>query len=230
MRRIFSYSISSFLILILWCCQILHAQGTKHPLDPLSWQEYWQVLEVLQKNDHLDEKTGFSHINLVLPDKSVVWNWKPGMEVPRSAFAIVHQDSATFKAEINLVNSKLEKWEALEGIQPTWLDREFQGMTSKVKEHPEFIAAMKKRGYEDLTFIDAHFWPPGYYGTEEQKDRRIAHSTWVDVSNARNVWSREITGLTVVVDLDTGELLRFLKPGKFQDLSVYLNQMGQGLL
>ena len=43
--------------------------GAQHPLDPLSWQEYWTVLEVLQEADHLDGKTRFSMVNLKEPPR-----------------------------------------------------------------------------------------------------------------------------------------------------------------
>ncbi len=189
------------------------AQSVQHPLDPLSWQEHWTVLEVLRDADHLDEETGFSHINLLPPDKAMVWGWQSGDALPRAAFAVVHQDSLTYRAEVDLVNRKLMKWELQEGIQPTFLGREFGKMMSQVKEHPEFITAMKKRGYDDLTFIEGSFGPPGYFGTEEQKGRRIGHGHFTDIRGVRNSWTRGIEGLTVVVDLDTEEILRVVDEG-----------------
>jgi len=177
------------------------------------WQEYWTVLEVLQSNNHLDGKTRFSHINLSSPDKSVVWNWDGKQKAPRAAYAVVHQGEKTFKAEVNLNNRSLISWNELLGIQPTWLGEEFGSMLDKVKEHPDFIAAMKKRGYDDLTFIEGFFGPPGYFGYEEQVGRRIAHGSFVDVRDARNLWSRGISGLTVVVDMHTEEILRIVDEG-----------------
>lgn len=205
----------SFLLLFLFFSvyQFANGQQAKHPLDPLTWQEYWTVLEVLQTSDHLDADTRFSHINLVQPDKSFVWQWSKNQDLPRVAFAVVHQKEKTFKAHVNLITRKLEDWKELKGIQPTWLEQEFGSMTEKAKKHPEFIAAMKKRGYDDLTFIEGYFWPPGYHDTEEQRGRRIAHSIWMDVRNVRNTWAREIEGLTVVVDMNTEEILRVVDEG-----------------
>ncbi len=213
MKTIHQLRIFLLLSLFLLIGNLSYGQQTNHPLDPLTWQEYWTVLEVLQETDHLNADTRFSHINLVQPNKTLVWQWNKTKEIPRVAFAIVHQKKKTFKAEVNLVNRKLETWNELKGIQPTWLEQEFGSMVDKVKQHPEFIAAMKKRGYKDLTFIDGVFLPPGYFGTEEQKGKRIAHSQWMDVRNARNTWSRGIEGLTVVVNLDTEEILRVVDEG-----------------
>ncbi|WP_242158712.1 hypothetical protein [Aestuariivivens sediminis] len=190
-----------------------HSQNTQHPLDPVTWQEYWTVLDVLHSTNHLDSKTRFSHINLLPPEKSVVWDWSGNQKAPRAAYAIVHQEEKTYRAEVNLNTRSLDLWKELKGIQPTWLNEEFDKMLDKVKEDPQFKAAMKKRGYEDLTFIEGFFGPPGYFGKEEQKGRRIAHGTFVDVRYARNLWSRGISGLTVVVDMHTEDILRIVDEG-----------------
>ena len=39
--------------------------------------------------------------------------------------------------------------------------------------------------------------PPGYFGTEEQRGRRVGHVTCNDARGVRNSWSRQIGGLTV---------------------------------
>lgn len=188
-------------------------QRAVHPLDPLSWQEYWTVLDVLHQTENLDSDTRFSHINLILPDKMSVWDWDETTELERKSFAIIHQGDKTYRAEVNITQRVLDSWTELTGIQPTFLGEEFGSMLGKVKEHPEFIAAMHKRGYDDLTFIEGFFGPPGYFGTEEQKGRRIAHGSFVDTRYARNTWGRGISGLTVVVDLHTEEVLRVVDEG-----------------
>ncbi|MEE2711103.1 MAG: hypothetical protein VYA69_16080, partial [Gemmatimonadota bacterium] len=59
----------------------MHAQDTRHPLDPLTWQEYWTVLEVLRDVGHLDSKTRFSMVNLKEPAKALVRQWSPGEHI-----------------------------------------------------------------------------------------------------------------------------------------------------
>ena len=135
----------TLLFLFLLTFQFSFSQHIIHPLDPLTWQEYWTVLDVLRSTEHLNDKTRFSHINLMSPDKSLVWSWDGKQSVPRAAFAIVHQVEKTFRAEVNLKDRSLISWNELTGIQPTWLGEEFGKMLDKVKEHPDFIAAMKKK-------------------------------------------------------------------------------------
>jgi primary-amine oxidase len=67
------------------------AQNIEHPLDPLSFQEYWTVLEVLRDAGHLDDETRFSIVNLKEPSKNLVWGWAKGNRFPREASAIVRQ-------------------------------------------------------------------------------------------------------------------------------------------
>jgi primary-amine oxidase len=195
------------------CGPTAHAQAPQHPLDPLGWQEYWTVLDVLAEAGHLDDATEFSRIQLLEPDKAGVWNWEPGSSIDRSAFAVVRQGTRTFEAVIDISGSRLISWAELTGAQPMWLGREFGSGASQVKEHPEFIAAMERRGITDLTFIECNAIPPGYFGTPEQQGRRIGYVYCQSPRGVRNTWARSIGGLTVVVDMADGTVLRVVDEG-----------------
>ncbi|UCF38544.1 MAG: hypothetical protein JSU96_06805 [Acidobacteriota bacterium] len=209
MKRVFVLSLAGMLI----ACSVGFAQRINHPLDPLNWQEYWTVLEVLQREGHLDSKTRFSMVNLDQPPKEAVLKWTEGQPIPRQAYALVRQGRDTYEALVNLVDSTLVKWTKTEGIQPNWLGEEFSKMVDKVKEHPDFVEAMKKRGYDDLTLIDCMTIPPGYYGTPEEQGRRIGHVGCVDPRGIRNNWTRGIENLTAIVDLDDEEIIRIVDEG-----------------
>ncbi len=189
------------------------AQKVRHPLDPLNFQEYWQVLETLRRAGRVDAETRFSLVNMVPPLKDLVWKWKKGESFPRSAFALVRQDERTFKAVVDLRGGELTSWKELQGIQPNWLSEERSALTKEIKEHPDFLAAMKARGIDDLTFIDCRVGPPGYYGTDEQRGRRVGNVTCRDARHVRNQWTRGIEGLTAVVDLHAEKVLRVVDEG-----------------
>jgi len=191
----------------------LLAQKIEHPLDPLSFQEYWTVLEVLRDAGHLNAETRFSMINLREPPKSLVWGWSKGQDFPREAFAVVRQGTEAFEAVADLKQRKVVSWTKLDGVQPNWLREELGAMDKEVKKHPDFIAAMKKRSITDFTFIGCTALPPSYFGTEEQRGRRIAHVQCSDARGVRNTWPREIPGLTVVVDLNEKKVLRVVDEG-----------------
>ena len=168
--------IASLLALLTVVSFARASQDGQHQLDPMTWQEHWTVLEVLRDNGHLDAGTRFSMVNLREPPKQTVLEWKQGQAFTRRAFALVQQKKKqTFEAVIDLNKRKLVPWQELEGMQPNWLAEEYESMADTVKQHADFIAAMERRGITDLTFIDCFVGPPGYFGTDEQKDRRIGH-------------------------------------------------------
>jgi Cu2+-containing amine oxidase len=77
----------------------LAAQSVDHPLDPLSFREYWVVLEVLQAAGHVNADTRFSIVNLREPSKAFVWKWSRGTTIPRQASALVRQGPDTFRSD-----------------------------------------------------------------------------------------------------------------------------------
>jgi primary-amine oxidase len=189
------------------------AQNVRHPLDPLSFQEYWAVLEVLQDAGRLNADTRFSIVSLRQPDKKIVWSWSNGQDFPRQAFAVVRQGVEAYEAVVDLKRRTLISWTRLQQVQPNWLEEEFRTMEKEVKSHPDFIAAMKKRGIMDLTFYRCRGGPPGYFGTDEQRGRRIAHVQCSDTRGVRNTWPRQVPGLTAVVDLNAKQVLRVVDEG-----------------
>ncbi len=196
------------ILLLLTALGQSHAQSVQHPLDPMSWQEFWTVLEVLRDADHLDASTRFSMVNLEEPEKELVWTWSPGQDYARTAYALVRQGVRTFEARIDLLSHNMLSWNEVIDAQPNWLSEEYASMTDLVKDDPEFREAMARRGYDDLTFVDCWAGPPGYFGTEEQRDRRVAHVSCEDVSGVRNTWARQIEGVMAVVDMNTRKILR----------------------
>ncbi|MCZ6887555.1 MAG: hypothetical protein O7H39_03590, partial [Gammaproteobacteria bacterium] len=185
----------------------------EHPLDPLTFQEYWTVLQVLERENHLNATTVFYNVFLIEPDKRNVWNYSTGDVFERRAKAVVGNGSQTAEAIIDLDEASLESWVVLEGIQPNWLARDFMAAGPAIKRHPDFIAAMDRRGIQDLQFVDCVVLPPSYFGTEEQRGRRIGHAACEYAPGVQNVWTRKIEGVTVVLDMDESEVLRVVDEG-----------------
>lgn len=185
----------------------------RHPLDPLDWGEHWTVLEVLRDAGRLNDSTRFSLVRLHEPDKTMAWDWRPGQPFTRTAFAMVRQQARTYEAVIDVTGSRLVSWTEAPGAQPGFLDEEYGSVVGAVKEHPEFLAAMRRRGITDLTFIDCFTIPPGYFGIPEFEGRRIGHTYCEDVRRVRNTWVRQIEGLTVIVDMNTQEVLEVVDEG-----------------
>jgi primary-amine oxidase len=189
------------------------AAQTQHPLDPLSWQEHWTVLEVLRDAGHYTNATGVALVSLHEPPKTLVWEWQPGRPVPRAAAAVLLQEDGTYEAVVDLLARQLVSYTHVPGAHAHWLDYEFGSMDAEVKEHPAFIAAMHRRGITDFTFIDCGGGPPGYFGIPEEEGRRIAYVGCHDARGVRNTWTRTIEGLTIVFDMDSREVVRVVDEG-----------------
>jgi primary-amine oxidase len=200
-------------LLCALCVPRAASAQARHPLDPLSWQEHWTVLEVLREAGHYSVETGVALVSLLEPPKQGVWQWTPGQPITRSALAVLLEDDGTYEAVVDVVGRRLLSYTHRPDAQAHWLDYEFEAMDADVKEHPAFIEAMHRRGITDFTFIDCGGGPPGYFGIPEEEGRRIAYVGCHDARQVRNLWTRTIEGLTIVYDMNSREVLRVVDEG-----------------
>ena len=189
------------------------SQPIQHPLDPLSWDEYWTVTKTLHQAGYYNKETTLTSVNLSEPSKDLVLKWKPGKTIPRSAKVIVRQEDKTYRAIADLKKAEVTDWTLLEGIQPMWSGFEYGSMDEKLMAHPEVIAALENRGYSNLTFISSETLPLGPFSIEEEAGRRIGHAIFMEYRGERTGWHREIDGLVVVVDLNSEEILKVIDEG-----------------
>ena len=189
------------------------AEAAGHPLDPLSYKEIWRVLELVRDAGHMDRETRFSQLTLHEPPKRDVLAWRPGTAMPRKAYAVVRQGKDAFEGIVDLASDRIASWSPLNGIQPNWSEEDFKAVLDKVMEHPDFLAGLEARGISDTTFLDCSTGPPGYFGTEEERGRRIGNVRCAEPRGVRNAWTRQVEGLSAVVDLDSEEVLRVVDDG-----------------
>ena len=203
-------------IRLILLASLVAAQPTNaadHPLDPLSYQEVWRVLELVRSAGHMDRETRFSQLTLHEPPKQAVLAWHPGAAMPRKAYAVVRQGKDAFEAIVDLAADRVSSWSPLNGVQPNWSGDDFKAVVDKVLEHPDFLAGLEARGISDTTFLDCSTGPPGYFGTEEERGRRIGNVRCTEPRGVRNAWTRQVEGLSAVVDLDSKEVLRVVDDG-----------------
>jgi primary-amine oxidase len=200
------------MLLILVAAPATGLAQERHPLDPLTWEEHWTLLEVLRDAGRFNDSTRIALVTLHEPPKADVWAWTPGEALPRMAQAVIKQQSDSYETVVDLTGRRIVSWEEAAG-QPNWLPEEFEAMESHVKKHPEVIEALARRGISDLTFVECGGGPPGRFGLPEEEGRRIAHYECSEARGVRNGWTRGIDGLVAVVDMDTGEILRVADEG-----------------
>lgn len=190
------------------------AQSVSHPMDPLTHDEYWTVVDALRDAGRIDEQTGFTLVTLQPPPKDQVLAWRPGAAIPRSAFAILKVGPDTYEAVVDLTSHEVESWDRIEGVQPTWLSRDFEIGTEVVLNDAEFRAGLERRGITDHADLVCWSLPLGTFDRPERRGRRIATVSCADSHGARTFpYNRVVEGLAAYVDMDSREILEVVDEG-----------------
>ena len=182
-----------------------------HPLDPLSAQEITAVLSILTSQQQLGRRVRFETVVLQEPEKDTVLNFQVGDPVHRNAFVVLldNDTQATYEAVVSLDEERVLSWEQIPGVQPRVMFDEFAECEAAVQAHPEFQAALRKRGIADPSLVMVDPWSAGDYGFEEEKGRRLVLArSFVRSSPTDNGYARPLEGVTAVVDLNTMEVVR----------------------
>ncbi len=189
------------------------AAQLRHPLDGLTAQEHWSVFEELKASGKVNSTARFSGVTLREPPKAEVLGWKPGQPFRREAAAIIRQGKKTYEAIVDVSSQKEISWKEIAGVQPALTEEELIGVGDKVKENPEWIEAMKRRGITDFETVSCAGLTPGYFGTPEEEGRRLQRVICWDSRGTFNQDARPITGLIVVWNTDEQKVIRVIDTG-----------------
>ena len=185
-----------------------------HPLDPLAKIEIMRAVRVIGKSGYANKKTRTTLVTLAEPDKAEVLAWKPGEPTKRRALAVIRNGPEAFEATIDLEAGTLEQWKQLPGVQPAIQSAEWNKAQQLTKADPRWIAAMRARGYDDVTEIFCESLSAGYFDLAEERGRRLLKMPCYDIKGTKtNIYGRPIEGLISVVDLDKGEVVRVIDTG-----------------
>lgn len=185
--------------------------NSPHPLDPLNATEITQTVTLLQGSAHYQPKMRFVKIDLHEPPKEVVLQFKKGDPIQREAFVILLDNAhgTTYEAVVSLSQGQVQSFEHIPGVQPSVIVDEFFECEGLLKAHPDFQAALKKRGITDMDLVTVDPWSAGNYGMEEEQNRRLLRAlTWVRAEPGDNNYARPVDGLIAIVDMNRHELLR----------------------
>lgn len=201
----------------------LFAQPAGHPLDPLSARELWAVFEAMKASGKLDATSHYSSVSLREPPKAEVLAWKPGLPFRREALVVGRQAGRAYEAVVDVAGRRLVAFKEVEGVQPNLTEAEMEAAHDEVKENPEWIAAMRRRGIQDFETVECGGSAPGFFGTPEERGRRLQRLTCSEGRGSSAAYSRPIGGLVVVWDVDAKKVLRVIDAG-----TVPLPPAGQG--
>src|SRR5690348_4717889 len=133
----------------------------KHPLDPLSADEFTAVAGVLAREHGVQEGWRIASIELVEPIKAELADFEGGGPTPPRRAEVVclqRADNATYKGVVSLDDDRVESFDHIPGVQANFTVDEFLECDELVRKHPEFIAALAKRGITDLDLVFVDTW------------------------------------------------------------------------
>src|SRR4051794_9836933 len=184
-----------------------------HPLDPLSDGEVRAAAAVMAADERFGRQSGrcrFITIELAEPVKQVVLEWEQGgPRPPRSAELVLldRERAETIEAVVSMDDERVSSWNVRSDVQPMAVVSELMEAEELLKGHPEFQAAMAKRGVPpEQIQVDA--WPAGHFGAAVESERRLARCVaFVKPADGDNEWAHPVDGVIALVDLNTLELL-----------------------
>ena len=188
-------------------------QPPQHPLDALKSQEYWAVYDLLRDSGKIDAGTIYASVLLHEPPKDRVLAWKSGDPVFREAEVILLRKGVAIEALVDIAGRKLESWTERQDVHAPVVNSEHHAIEEVIKEDPQVIEALKKRGITDLTTIECFGDPFGYFALPELEGHRIMRGECADRHGVYLDWGRSIEGLLIVVDATEKKVVKVIDEG-----------------
>ena len=182
-----------------------------HPLDPLSATEFQSTAAILRRDQGVTDSWRFASIELKEPAKADVKAWRPGDAVPRRSLSVLldRETNQTYEAVVDLVGDRVDSWTHQPGACPNFTLDEYHDVDHALHEHPEVLARLAARGITDPSLVLFDVWTYGAAVMPEQwRDRRLGWcDLWMRETPQGNPYAHLISGLKIIVDVNTLEVL-----------------------
>jgi primary-amine oxidase len=185
--------------------------STLHPLEPLSAEEIAAAVQIVRSECQPGPSARFVSVNLHEPPKDVVLNFIPGESFPRESHIVLLDKStgATYEAIVSISEGRLKSWHPIPGVQPAIVFEEVVASEKILKAHPDFQAALRRRGITNTDLVMVDSWTVGNYGNAEEQTRRLLRSLAYMRNDLKdNGYARPIEGIVAFMDLNTMEVVR----------------------
>ncbi|UTD26269.1 primary-amine oxidase [Bradyrhizobium sp. WD16] len=185
--------------------------GAPHPLDPLSREELLEVFRIVRADANFGAGFCFETVELYEPAKEIVRSFRQGDPVPRQARANLFQieRDGVWRLIVSLDEKKVLKSDYIASAKPMIQLEQFTTIEEAVRRSPDFIAACKRRGIDDMESVCIDPWSAGNFDIPDEEGRYLAHVfAWLRLGENENFYAHPIGGLNAIVDIKTGEVLR----------------------
>jgi primary-amine oxidase len=183
----------------------------RHPLDPLTAEEFRRTTAILRRDRRIDARWRFASIELKEPSKDAVGSFSSGDRISREALVVCwnREDGQAYKSVVSLTGDRVVTWEHHPGEQPNITTDEFHECEVALRGDARVVEALAARGITDLDKVLFDVWA---YGGSLIADRyRGMRVGWTDIwyrdHEDSNPYANPVNGLKLVVDLNRMELL-----------------------
>ncbi|CAN6247953.1 unnamed protein product [Urochloa humidicola] len=182
----------------------------RHPLDPLTVGEINRAREILRAHPPFASSPSslFVHsLSLDEPEKPVVLAWRKGADPlpPRRAVAVVRFRGEASVLAIDLAGGAVTALPVPASGYPTMTMDEQVALCFAPFRDARFNATVRRRGVR-LSDVACLPISPGWYGPAEE-NRRVIKAQCFSAEGTANFYMRPIEGLTVLIDMDTAEVI-----------------------
>jgi len=182
-----------------------------HPLDPLSSSELTLAVKIIRQQAQLDSRALFEQVRLKEPEKLSVQQFLAGHSIEREAFAVVLDRNAdkVYEAIVRLNDATLQSYTWVPGVRVCMLAEESAELQEIVRQHPDFIAGLKRRGIENIQQVHVEAFAVANLAEPDEQHLRHTRAHCFYVENpGDNTYARPVEGLVPVVDLNAMTVLR----------------------
>ncbi|XP_051114984.1 amine oxidase [copper-containing] gamma 2-like [Andrographis paniculata] len=186
-----------------------------HPLDPLTISELQKVQKIIRQHELFKNRAYALHsVVLEEPEKKTVVRWKKGEALPpRKASVTARAGKEAYVLTVDLSSGEVTCHDSsgLSGY-PTMTVEEMSSVTWAPLSSADFNRTVTERGValSDLACLPIS---AGWFGKREE-GRRLIKVQCYSMEGTANFYMRPIEGLTVLVDLDTQQVIEITDKGK----------------
>ena len=162
--------------------------------------------------------------------------WRPGDSCERAARVVCwnREDGKAYRALVSLTSDAVLRWSHEPDGQPNMTVDEVHECDVAMRREPRVIEALAHRGITDMDRVLVEAWAYGaHLLPEPYSDRRLGWAdVWYRSEAGSNPYAHPVTGLHLVVDLNTLELLEVEDTGAIEEpatMGEYIPRLVPGL-
>jgi len=192
-----------------------------HPLSPLQGDEILAARKVVLQSGRTAaaaDDVRFAYMGLCDPPKEQVHAYDRGeaVDIDRMVRMVLLQGPQADVTEVvvSVTRNEVVSWNEVGDVRPALQMEEAIHVLAALHEHPDWIAALERRGITDLSLVQVDPWPAGTFGLGHEANRRITRClAYLRDAKDDNGYARPLEGLLAFVDMGRGEVLEVVDYG-----------------